>query len=176
MISHSTKYDGSLHYRIPAVVIGASATRLVTYRCPGTPIQSYRGDWDGKRHVLGFHWTDRHWNLYVHWEADWSPRELYVNIATPAAWDDHTLRWIDLDLDLILPVDQAQPKLDDADEFAMHCKRFAYPTDVVESSLAAAVEVADLMRRGRPPFNRSLFDWRPHHPAPAFEESSPACR
>jgi protein associated with RNAse G/E len=166
VLSHSTKYDGSLHYRIPAQVIETTPTRLASYRGPGSPIESYRGNWEGKWHVLGLHWSERHWNLYVHWEQDWTPRELYVNVATPARWDDVALRWIDLDLDLILPAGTSEPKLDDIDEFDLHRRRLGYPADLVESCLAAAVEVAALMRRRTPLFDGRLFDWRPGQPVP----------
>src|SRR5262245_45572213 len=102
---HSTKYDGSLHYRYAVSVVRSEANLLFVYLGPGTYVESYRGELLTTRHSLCLYWTDRPYNLHVNWSADWRPYSHYINVATPAHWDANTLGFIDLDLDVIWKVD-----------------------------------------------------------------------
>ena len=71
----------------------------------------------------------------------------YVNIATPATWDDGTLRFVDLDLDVIWRADSGEVILDDEDEFALHQVRFGYPSDLIEQARRSGEEVRELIAR-----------------------------
>jgi len=156
----STKYDGSLHYRYALTVVSIADGALRAWAPAGTHLDSYRGSRPASRHMLHVHWIDRDYNLEVMWEPDWTPNKHYVNIALPSRWDDGTLRFVDLDLDLIWRPD-GQVVLDDADEFAEHRLRFAYPPELVDRAWAAVAEVRGLMERRVPPFDGLLYDWRP---------------
>ncbi len=158
---YSTKYDGSLHYRFPLTVVREEADLLVLYGQPGTLGESYRGQLTAKYHALDLYWSDRFYNLTVMWHPDWRPRMHYVNIATPATWDDGTLRFIDLDLDVIWYADSGAVILDDEDEFELHQVRFSYPSDLIAQVQRAADDVRDLIARSAYPFDGSLFAWRP---------------
>jgi protein associated with RNAse G/E len=176
MLYHSTKYDGGLHYRFDTTVVHESPTLLATFRGVGVPVESYRGDRLSKLNLLTLHWTDRHWNLCVQWYPDWTPREHYVNIGTPADWSDGTLRWTDLDLDLIWPATQPMPRLDDEDEFALHRVKYAYPAELCETCVRTASEVETWMRSRLAPFDDRLYAWRPGRPLPSLEERAAASR
>jgi uncharacterized protein len=95
------------------------------------------------------------------WHPDWRPRMHYVNIATPAAWHDGTLRFIDLDLDVIWRADSGEVILDDEDEFELHQVRFDYPSDLIEQVRRSGDEVRQLIAQSVYPFDGSLFAWRP---------------
>jgi protein associated with RNAse G/E len=95
------------------------------------------------------------------WHLDWRPRMHYVNIATPATWHDGTLRFIDLDLDVIWRAESGEVILDDEDEFAQHQVRFGYPRDLIEQVQHSAREVLQLIAQSAYPFDGSLFTWRP---------------
>lgn len=156
----STKYDGSLHYRFDLTVVSDGDGELRAWGPVGITMESYRGTFRAHHHALHVHWRDRDYNLLVFWHADWTPHEHYVNIALPSTWDDGTLRFVDLDLDLIRRTDGAVV-LDDADEFDEHRLRFSYPPELVARVWAAVDEVRDLMERRVPPFDTTLYDWRP---------------
>ena len=156
----STKYDGSLHYRYALAVVSQGDGELRAWGAAGFPMESYRGSYLATRHALHIHWTDRDYNLLVMWHPDWAPHEHYVNVALPSSWDDGTLRFVDLDLDLIWRAG-GPVVLDDEDEFDEHRLRFAYPPELVERAWAAVAEVRDLMERRVPPFDGALYDWRP---------------
>ena len=158
---HSTKYDGSLHYRYGTTVAREEPGLLMLYQSPGMPVDCYRGQLTTKYHSLGVFWPDRFYNLEVVWHPDWRSHEHYVNIATPAAWHDGTLRFIDLDLDVIWRADSGEILLDDEDEFELHQVRFGYPSDLIEQARRSADEVCRMMERRAYPFDGSLFAWRP---------------
>lgn len=159
---HSTKYDGSLHYRYDAALVHESAELLMIYVPPGTPIDCYRGQHVARYHSLGLLWADRSYNLEVSWYADWRPRMHYVNVATPATWHDGTIRFIDLDLDVIWRAENDEVILDDEDEFALHQLRFGYPSDLIARCWQSSMDVRELIAQRTYPFDGSLNAWRPN--------------
>ncbi len=158
---HSTKYDGSLHYRYPTSVVREERSLLVLYMPPGIPLDSYRGQLVTEKHTLQFYWADRYYNLHVNWDANWQPRSYYVNIATPATWDDGALRFVDLDLDIIWRPATGEVILDDEDEFALHQKRFGYSAELIEQVWRSSEDVRALIAQRAYPFDGSLHAWRP---------------
>jgi len=158
---HSTKFDGSLHYRYPVELVRRSEEMLITLAKPGIPVESYRGSWAGTKHILSHFWNRRPYVLHVLWGSQWQPQALYVDIAMATSWDDQTVRYVDLDLDLILSHNAEAVHLDDEDEFATHRLRWSYPDDLVKRCWAAAEEVRGLLEARKEPFSPILFDWRP---------------
>ncbi|CAN5915070.1 DUF402 domain-containing protein [soil metagenome] len=156
----STKYDGSLHYEYPATVVDDTGDRLLAWVPAGTPMRSYRGDRTAPRHFLRLHDVDRFWNLEVMWDTDWRPSKHYVNIALPSTWDDGTLRFVDLDLDVSWWADGRVLLLDE-DEFADHRERFGYPAWLVDRAWEAVDEVRALIACRQAPFDGALYDWCP---------------
>lgn len=156
----STKFDGSLHYSYPVTVVADEGDRLWTWLAAGTPMRSYRGGRIAPRDGLQYHEAGRYWNLEVMWDAGWRPTRHYVNIATPSTWDDRALRFVDLDLDVSWWADGRVVLLDE-DDFAAHRDRFGYPGWLVDRAWAAVDEIRGLISRRQPPFDGSLYDWRP---------------
>src|SRR3954469_16010730 len=82
---------------------------------------------------------------------------VYVDITTPATWDDHVLRAVDLDLDVIVGAGQhgrpGRTWVDDEDEFADHRVRFGYTEDVIAAALAASERVLADVTAARAPFD-----------------------
>ncbi|HEU5015743.1 MAG TPA: DUF402 domain-containing protein [Roseiflexaceae bacterium] len=162
VLVHSTKYDGSIHYRYNATVVREEVNLLHLYRPPGTKATSYRGERLGTRHSLEIFWADRPYNLHVIWYPDWQPAMHYVNIATPATWHDGRLHFIDLDLDVIWRARTDEIMLDDEDEFELHQARFGYPQELIAQAWHTSREVQDMMAHRVYPFDGSLLAWRPH--------------
>jgi hypothetical protein len=160
---HSKKFDGSPHYRYPVNVVERSDDRLVTYLQQDTAIESYRGSWKTKRHILGFFWLDRPFVLHVIWENEWEPKMLYVDIVTQTCWDDAMVQYVDMDLDVICSTD-CTVKIDDEDEFEEHRVLWKYPPELVQRCHDATSEVRRLFAEGKPPFTPKIFDWRPGLP------------
>lgn len=161
---HSTKYDGSLHYRYPVDVVEATDERLATFFSPGKLIESHRGSWTSQKHFLSMFWREKPYVLHVRWDKEWKPEFLYVDIATGTNWTEQVVRYIDLDLDLILASGSTSVHLDDADEFETHRHRWSYPAELVQACWAAVEDVRGLLQNGHGPFTAKMFDWRPGKP------------
>ena len=158
---NSTKYDGRLHYRYPVIPVRRSEESLVVYSHPGTPVESYRGSWARTKYVLSHFWREKPYVLHVEWDSEWQPSFLYVDIATAVDWDDETVRYIDLDLDLIRRHNSATTELDDEDEFEAHRAQWNYPESLVQDCWKAVEEVRDLLEREEEPFSSTMYSWRP---------------
>jgi hypothetical protein len=165
---HSTKYDGSLHYRYPVQLVQRLQQRLITYCGPGIAQESYRGSRMTTRHTLSLFWHDKPYVLHVEWNGKWEPEFLYVDITTATSWVDGTIRYIDMDLDLILRLGATEVHLDDADEFEEHRVKWGYPEELVKGCWAAVEEVRGLLKAGKEPFALSMFAWRPGELLEAF--------
>jgi len=77
---------------------------------------------------------------------------LYVNIDTPAIWDDDRVVTVDLDLDVIRFTDGRVAVVDE-DEFALHQQRYAYPRELIAAAEAATATALELASRSEPPFD-----------------------
>jgi protein associated with RNAse G/E len=157
----SKKYDGSLHYRYGVQEVERTPQRLITYSHPGQPVESYRGCWTGTRHLLSIFHRDQPFVQHVRWDGQWQPEFLYVDISTTTSWNDDTVGYIDLDLDLIQPFGVTEVKLDDEDEFEEHRLRWGYPEPLVRACWAAVAQVRERFAQGAAPFCTSMFAWRP---------------
>jgi uncharacterized protein len=164
LLLHSTKYDGSLHYRYPVVEIQRTEDRLTTFLSPGFPVESYRGGWTSAKYFLSTFWIGRPYVLHVRWDSAWTPEFLYVDITTGTNWNDQLVQYVDLDLDLILRDGSPHIHLDDEDEFDANRVRWNYPPELVKTCRDATGEVRRLLGSGKKPFSTSMFAWRPGAP------------
>ena len=99
---------------------------------------------------------ERGWLATFH--APGSAFRLYVDIATPPAWEGDVLRSVDLDLDVIQGL-AGRVWVDDEDEFADHRVRFGYPAEVVEQAVASCRRVEADVRASEAPFDGSHRAW-----------------
>ena len=147
------KYDGSPRDEWPAQLIEQRGTQLRVHVPAGTEgiVRGHR------RQVVedsstDLYWTDRWYNV---WQIDRTEGVLfYANVAMPCQFDGSILRWVDLDIDIVL-CDDGSIVVKDEDEFEEHISRFAYPEDVVEHALAARDELLSLAKAGVFPFSQT---------------------
>jgi protein associated with RNAse G/E len=97
----------------------------------------------------------------VEWDDQWQPDFLYIDIATAVDWNEETVRYVDLDLDLIRRHGSPTTELDDEDEFEEHRLRWNYPEKLVRQCWQAVEEVSALLDSETAPFSASTFAWRP---------------
>ena len=164
ILHHTTKYDGSLHYRFPAEVVHRSKETLILYRGPGISVDSYRGSMIAEHHVLLFYYGNRHHNVVVFWQEDWSPRMHYVNIITPPEWNGRVVTAVDMDLDLIRFATENRVIVDDEDEFEKHIKLYNYPQQLVDTCRGELDRIREAMSIEKGVLSNSIFDWRPGEP------------
>lgn len=103
-----------------------------------------------------YYWTDRWFSIFR--LARHHDRQLicfYCNVNTPAEFDGHTLRFVDLDVDLLVMPDLTCRVLD-ADELTLNAQRYSYPPDLVRAAHQALAELRTLARTRQFPFDENL--------------------
>ena len=92
--------------------------------------------------------------------------EVYVDITTPPDVDGTTVRFVDLDLDVVRG-DNGVVMVDDEDEFAAHRVSLAYPDGVVRSAEESCAAVLAAVTSRSPPFDGTASGvWMDRVPAP----------
>ncbi len=150
----STKFDGSLHYEYEAVLLDEQGPAVRTWIPPGTRWVGYRG-----AGVLMYPFTmlffrDERWYNVMHQHQPLGERQqlTYVNIGTPAVFDGDTIRWVDLDLDVLRYPHGVE--VHDEDEFEEHGALWQYPADLVARARETAAEVVRQVAAQAFPFDR----------------------
>jgi uncharacterized protein len=98
-----------------------------------------------------------------HWIACWnapsqSPIAIYVDVTTKPTRDEHSVRAVDLDLDVVRLRDGAVKVLDE-DEFAQHQRRYRYPADVITDALRTTGELVRHITARAEPFDQVGDAW-----------------
>ena len=84
--------------------------------------------------------------------------EVYVDMTTPAVWEDTTLRAVDLDLDVARRWD-GEVVLLDQDEFEQHQLALGYPPEIITMAEESAERVYAALAAGEPPYDGSAERW-----------------
>ncbi len=82
----------------------------------------------------------------------------YVDMTTVPTWSGHTIRAVDLDLDIVEGLDR-EVFVDDQDEFDENRVAYSYPREVVDLAMATRDIVLTAVRDKHPPFNGSATPW-----------------
>ena len=82
----------------------------------------------------------------------------YVDMTTVPEWDGHTVRAVDLDLDVVEGLDR-HVFVDDQDEFDEHRVELGYPREVVDLAMVTRDLVLTAVRDRVPPFDGSAAPW-----------------
>ena len=163
----STKYDGSPHNDYEGLLIEDGRPSPALDGClrlfvpEGTLLRSYRGTGQIAVAFTALFWpgADRWFNVYHnHWPTERHAIETYINVSLPAEFDGETLRWVDMDLDVVMR-SGSRVELWDEDEFAEHLERFGYPEDIVRRARATSSELMRLAEAGEPPLDRAAHIW-----------------
>jgi protein associated with RNAse G/E len=152
-----TKYDGSLHWHHSARLLGEDEHGVWTGCPPGTP--------GGRGSEVSVVWEHafvtlfpRHAWFTVNFNAEPQPMAIYCDITTVPQWRDGRMTMVDLDLD-VLRLRDGRVLLDDADEFAEHQVRYAYPPEVIAEAERSAAWLMVAVRQGLPPFDGAHARW-----------------
>ncbi|MET9066537.1 DUF402 domain-containing protein [Streptosporangium sandarakinum] len=144
------KYDGSLHWHHPAVLLGEDEHGVWT----GCPV----GTVARRGHEASVTWKHASVMLFPRdawWTACFNAApykaEIYCDISTVPQWRDGEVTMVDLDLD-VLRMRDGRIILDDEDEFEEHRVRYAYPPEVVDGARASAALLLEAVTARTEPF------------------------
>lgn len=126
--------------------------RLICYVPEGTPITNHKRAWIAARSGVHLYFR-RQWFDFLAGRA-----YHYLDIVQPPTFDGQTIRYVDLDLDLIA-IDGGVQLLDE-DEWYAHQLKFGYPTLVVERAWQAVAEALDWLGSRPPTFNAEITSMR----------------
>lgn len=151
----SSKYDGSPHYDYAGRLVDEGPGWLRVVVDGGTPYVSYREAGTVLCPMTQIDFTDRWYNAFHNHEPIGRRGMLtYCNVGTPARLEGDTIRWVDLDLDVI-QTEALGLIVVDEDEFAEHQRRMAYPDDIIRRAEAARDQLMALGRALSFPFDRA---------------------
>lgn len=153
-----TKWDGGRHWEYDGSYLGADEHGDWIGHPAGTPVAR-----PGRSFVDTTTWLTMAPAADRPWVATFNDRphrvQIYIDLSTPASWDNTTLRSIDMDLDVVLPRDGRDAFIDDEDEFAEHRQLFGYPDDVAARTESAAAELLTAVIARTPPFDDTADRW-----------------
>lgn len=148
------KYDGTLHYTLPAHLVEDDGQRIWLHTPTGTPLHHVtRGFERPMRHASELlFWRGTGYNIYANYAPGGALDYFYCNVSLPPHIDGTTLTFVDIDLDVAIRPDGTVSLLD-ADEFAAHCARYGYPRKVQRDAWHAVLAIFAHWHARRPPFN-----------------------
>jgi hypothetical protein len=98
-----------------------------------------------------YFYTQSCFNIFEFREPEGTFRNYYCNIALPPEFNGRTLRYIDLDIDVVVAAD-GEVTILDRDEFEANARRFDFPPSTVNAVEDALVELLQLIERRAEPF------------------------
>lgn len=153
-----TKWGGRPHWHYDGTYLGADEYGDWLAFPVGTHYQR-----PGKRFVAGFGVVSLVPRQDAAHFAGFYPEDheaaYYVDITTPAEWQDATVRMVDLDLDVILLRDERGLVLADQDEFEEHQLELGYPPEIIAMAEDSAERVYAAIEAGEAPYDAHAAGW-----------------
>ena len=151
----STKYNGSLREKYEALLKESDGSVVQLSVPRGTPVWGEKLQrWvETDTDAVDIYFADRWYNVYHYGSS--APYLWYCNIAMPATFDGKTLRWVDLEIDVLCHLDRSLT-VEDEDEFEATRVEMDYPDEVARSALAARDEVLGLASDSVFPFDHKV--------------------
>ena len=90
-----------------------------------------------------FYWLDRWYNVFRFHEPSGELRNYYCNISMPPTFENHTLDYVDLDIDVLVAPDLSYVVLD-RDDFERSAEVFGYSPELrakVESTIEELIGI-----------------------------------
>lgn len=147
------KYDGQEHRRWPARIAKTVGPLLILDAVFDEEIQhDLLGTIEAGTISTEYYWLDRWYNIFRFSDPDRKLKRFYCNINVPPRFDGRVLRYIDLDIDVLVEPDLSYKILDE-DDFEENARDYPYPEDVQANARAALAELTALIESRAFPFN-----------------------
>ena len=156
----ATNFDGSFHWGHPAWLLRAEDRFVMTQTAAGLIVKASAhegGEFVSPYNTNAHYWADRWFNVIRLELPGQGLFGYYCNVATPAEFDGATVRYVDLQLDLLVrkqPDGSLTHALEDEDEFVEAKQRYGYAEDLVARCYEAVDELVQLVQTREFPFDR----------------------
>lgn len=97
-----------------------------------------------------YFWFDRWYNIFRFHEAGGALRNFYCNVAMPPTFENDTLDYVDLDIDILVWPD-GRYEVVDRDDFEQNALKYSYPDDVRQRAEKSVDEMLAMIGRGELP-------------------------
>ncbi|MEP6912987.1 MAG: DUF402 domain-containing protein [bacterium] len=146
------KYDGSEHRSWPAQVLRQEGSLIVLdAEFADEVVHDLLGTIAGGTHSLEYYWLDRWYNVFRFAQPNGELRNYYCNVNVPPTFDGKILRYVDLDLDILVEPDFSYQILD-VDDFETNTQRYGYPDEVQLNARRAVDELVKMIQTRKFPF------------------------
>jgi protein associated with RNAse G/E len=146
------KYDGLLHRTWHAELIRREGSLIVLdAKFPDEIIHDMLGTIARGTHSIEYYWLDRWYNVFRFAQSDGKLRNYYCNVNQPADFNDATLSYVDLDLDILVEPDFSYRILDVV-EFERNIKCYGYSAEVQVNARRALAELVTMIETRAFPF------------------------
>ncbi|HEY8560569.1 MAG TPA: DUF402 domain-containing protein [Pyrinomonadaceae bacterium] len=152
-IINSRKFDGRIHRSWRADLIEKQDSLLIFV---GVFEEEVRHSKLGviRRGTVSheYYWLDRWFNIFKFHEPEGELRNFYCNLNMPPQFENHTLDYIDLDIDVLVSKN-FDVEILDRDEFDEHSKIYGYSEELVAKTLQTLDEVLTIIEAREFPFD-----------------------
>lgn len=100
---------------------------------------------------LEYYWLDRWYNVFRFAQPNGELRNYYCNINVPPTFDGEILRYIDLDLDILVAPDFSYQVLD-VEDFERNATTYEYSLEVQGNARRAVDELIQMIQTRQFPF------------------------
>ena len=151
------KYDGRRRFLVETHCLLATPDLIVLVGEPGRRFVTPDGVRRLPSTTLEYFPVDRWYNVVSFFDtASGRLERHFCNVIEPARWDGGELRYVDLDLDLVVLPD-GESTVEDLDDFRRHAREWRYPAAVRRGALSALRELRALAAASVPPFTADQF-------------------
>jgi hypothetical protein len=99
-----------------------------------------------------YYWLDRWYNVFRFHEPEGDLRNFYCNVNMPPIFENESLDYIDLDIDVLVWKDFSYEILD-LEEFESNSLRFNYSSNVIENARKSLYELIRMINQRQFPFD-----------------------
>jgi uncharacterized protein len=147
----SRKYDGSVNRQWKCELVANNIDEIVLKGVfDSDVVHTDLGHIDAGTVSYEYFWKTRCYNVFRFHEPSGSLRNYYCNISEPPTWNEDSLDYVDLDIDVIVwPSGEYQVL--DLGEFRENSIRYGYSEQVIARVNAALSEVLTMIRDSRLP-------------------------
>ncbi len=99
-----------------------------------------------------YYFKDKWFNIFRFHEPNGELRNYYCNINQPPKFENNTLNFVDLDIDVLVWAD-FNVEILDLEEFEQNREKFGYSTELISKTLETLDEVLEIVRLKQFPFD-----------------------
>lgn len=150
---NARKFDGQIHRSWKCELLAETAEYFTFYGEFESEIKHPKlGIIRPKTASFEYYWKNRYYNVFKFIEPNGDFRNYYCNINLPPVFENNTLDYIDLDIDILVWKDFSVEILD-MDEYKENITKYGYPAELQNRIKASAEKLLEKIELREFPFS-----------------------